>query len=313
MPTHPPTTPKFARSVKVIVPASSANLGPGFDCLGLALGLYNTIEMDIIPAGEGLDVDVRGEGRGQLPADATNLVVQSFNNICNALGYGPLAVYIRTTNNIPLGSGMGSSAAATVGGLVAANAVLNAGLSRQEILNRATRIEGHPDNASAALFGGLTASAMHGPQVRVTELSLPEMKVVVALPDIQVSTVQARAALPEKVPLKDAAFNIGQAIFVVKALQTQDYDMLKWAVTDRLHEPYRAELIPGYDEATRAARKKGAAVVISGAGPALTAFAPDKHNEIASAMRQAFQGAGVAARTFVLPVDTQGVQVSVRL
>lgn len=303
---------KFARRVKVVVPASTANLGPGFDCLGLALALYNTVELAVIPLGEGLDVDVHGEGQEVLPRDGSNLIMIAVNQIADAMGYGPVALYVRATNGIPLNSGLGSSAAATVGGLVAANALFEAQISREALLHRAYKIEGHPDNAAPAIFGGLTVTGAEGETVRLLELPLPPMQVVVVLPEVQLSTAAARAALPARVPLQDAVFNIGQAIFVAQALQQGDYDMLRWAMRDRLHQPYRKGLIPGYDAAVSAAREQGAAaVVLSGAGPSLAAFAPDHHQAIAAAMQAAFAGAGVAARAFVLPVDQQGVQVSV--
>ncbi len=141
---------------------------------------------------------------------------------------------------------------------------------------------------------------------------MPPLKVVIALPDLRLSTAEARAALPAQVPLKDAVFNIGRALFTVQALTQVDYDLLRFAMADRLHQPYRRSLIPGFDAVVMAARKAGAAAVaLSGAGPALVAFAPDRYWDIANAMQAAFAAAGLASRTFVLPVDRQGVQVQV--
>lgn len=303
---------RMAKRVKVVVPASSANLGPGFDALGLALGLYNTVEFEVIPLGEGLDVDVRGLGSESLPAGDQNLVMQAFNEIATSVGYGPVALYCRTTNDIPLSAGLGSSAAATVGGLAGANALFEAGLSRTALLTLAAEMEGHPDNVAAAIFGSLTMVAYDGGQLHCRELSVPNMEVVVVTPDIEVSTDSARAALPDAVPMRDAVHNIGHALFVTQALQKADYATLAWATRDRLHEYVRREMIPGYNEAIVAGKAAGAvAVTISGAGPSLAAFAPNSHQRIAREMQAAFEGVGVAAKARVLPVDKQGVQISV--
>jgi homoserine kinase len=219
---------------------------------------------------------------------------------------------LHEANHIPLGSGLGSSAATVVGGLAAANALVEGGLSRDELLRLAYELEGHPDNAAAALFGGLALVSANAEELLVRSLDVPAMKVVIALPEVRLSTAVARAALPEQAPLRDAVFNIGHALFTVQALTTGDADLLRWAVADRLHQPYRKRLIPGYEAVVAEARRAGAlAVALSGAGPSLVAFATDRHGDIASAMKAAFEAQGLACRTFVLPADRQGVQVSV--
>jgi len=298
--------------VRVIVPASTANLGPGFDCLGLALGIHNAFEFNVLEAGEGLQIEIGGEGKEKLKADTSNLAIQAANAVWESLGQSPLALKIKMMNNIPLGSGMGSSAAAIVGGLVAANALAGGSLTRTDLLRMATRIEGHPDNVAAAIFGGLTIVSHANEELMHTSLDVPPMKVAIALPNIKLSTADARAALPKQVPFSDAVFNMGRTAFVIQALQKGDYDLLSWAMTDKLHQPYRKKLIAGFDDVVNAARRVGArAVALSGAGPSIAAFAPDHHWEIAEAMKKAFEANGVACRTFVLPVDRQGVQISV--
>ena len=294
-------------SVSVSVPASTANLGAGFDCLALALDLRNTVEFEEVESG--LEVTVEGEGAGRVPLDAANLIVKAAGHVFARVNRRPRGLRVRATNRIPLGSGMGSSAAAVVGGLAAANALVEGGLSRDDLLRLAYEMEGHPDNAAAALFGGLTLVSAAGGEVLVRPLEVPPLTLVIALPDVQLSTAQARAALPAQVPLKDAVFNIGRALFTVQALTTGDAGLLRWAIADRLHQRYRSRLIPGYESVEAAALRAGAsAVALSGAGPSLVAFAPEGHTAIAEAMRIAFEAHGVACRTFVLGVDARGTE-----
>lgn len=298
------------KKVTVTIPASTANLGPGFDCLGLALGLRNTVEF--YETAQGLEIDVEGEGEDRIALDATNLIVRAAEAVFEKVSRRPAGLRLHAVNGVPVGSGMGSSSAAIVGGLAAANALVDGRLTREDLLRLATALEGHPDNVAAALFGGLTMASASGDELLVKTLPIPPLKVALALPELRLSTAEARAALPAQVPLKDAVFNIGRALFTVQALTQADFELLRFAMTDRLHQPYRKALIPGFDAAAGAARQAGAAAVaLSGAGPALVAFAPDKHWEIANAMKTAFVAAGLGCRTFVLPVDRQGVQVQV--
>ena len=300
--------------VRVTVPASTANLGPGFDCLGLALGLYNTFEVTALDPGEAVKIGIAGEGAGRLRTDRSNLIVRAIDAVYQRAGHPSVSLDIKATNGIPTGSGLGSSASAAVGGIAAANLLLGNLLSKLDMLRLAYQLEGHPDNAAAALFGGLTVVSAAGDDVLVDALVVPPLQVAIALPDVRLSTREAREALPKRVPLGDAVFNLGRAMFVVRALQSGDYDLLRRAMDDRLHQPYRRKLIPGFDAAERAAREAGAAAVaLSGAGPSLAAFAPDRHAEIAEAMRAAFEARGVNCRTFVLPVDREGVQMVSRV
>jgi homoserine kinase len=328
------------RKVRVSTPASTANLGAGFDCLALALNLRNVVELWDTGKGSGVEIDVEGEGAERVPLDTRNLIYQAAARVFERVGRGPAGTLrLHAVNAIPLGSGMGSSAASVVGGLVAANALVEGGLEREAILRMAYAMEGHPDNAAAALWGGLTLVSAEEKKVTekdrereregrgarqgegereresgvvVRRLEVPGMRLALALPAVRLSTAEARAALPAWVPRADAVFNVGHALFTVQALAAGDEALLRWAVADRLHEPYRERLIPGYGEAVRAAREAGAAAAaLSGAGPAVVAFAFRDHWEIAGAMQRAFQARGVEARTFVLPVDGQGVTVEV--
>jgi homoserine kinase len=312
--------------VTVTVPATTANLGPGFDCLGMALGLFNTIEVwafeqgDLPPADlpgdsgsrSDIGIGVIGEGAGELAEGLDNLILQSMARVFDKAGRRMPPMCARAINAIPLGAGLGSSAATAVGGVVAANAVLGSPFSRADLLRMAVEIEGHPDNAAPALLGGLVVVVAHADGVLTHPVSTPALQVVVVTPNFPLPTAQARAALPKLVPMSDAVFNIGRAVLVVDALEQGDFSLLKMAMDDRLHQPYRRELIPGYTQVAAAAVEAGAAAVaLSGAGPSLIAFAPDRHGAIAAAMNAAFRSVGVGSRAFILPLDRQGVRLSV--
>ncbi len=297
--------------VRVTVPATTANLGPGFDCLGLALGLYNTVELIAMPAGEPVQVEASGEGEMVLPLDDTNMVLQAARHLYKHVVAQECSFKLIANNAIPLSSGMGSSASATVAGLVAANALLSGPLDRENLLRLATELEGHPDNAAPALYGGLTVATQSGTDIHCRSHALPDSKVVIALPQIDISTHAARSALPAQVAMQDAVYNLGRVPFVIEALIAGDYETLRWAMTDRLHQPYRRELVTGFDTVTAAAKEAGAvAVVLSGAGPSMAAFTAKRHNEVAHAMQAAFEGHGIPARTFVLPIDRRGAHIS---
>lgn len=305
-------------NVTVAVPATTANLGPGFDCLGLALGLYNRVTLR---EWDGVRVTVRGEGAGALPVDESNPMVQAVCHLFERLGHTPAGLWLEQENGIPVAAGLGSSAAAILGGLLAANALLGNPLSRRAILAMATRLEGHPDNVASALYGGLVlvvegqvseGEASIGERgLMVDRIAIPEMRVVVVLPDYTLPTVQARAALPRQVPMADAVFNSGRLAMLIRALESGDYKRLGAAMEDRLHQPYRVPLIPGMAEAFRAAREEGAAAAtLSGAGPSIVAFAPENHQAIAESIAQAFAREGLESRRWILPIDRTGSVVA---
>jgi homoserine kinase len=298
--------------VSVTVPASTANLGAGFDCLALALALRNRVEVTDTGEGSGLALTVEGEGAATLPRDGRSLLVRAMEQVFRQVGRRPAGrLSIHTVNGIPLGSGMGSSAATIVGGLAAANALVQGGLDRLALLKLAYALEGHPDNVAAAVYGGLVLVSAEGETLQVQALPLAPLRVVIVLPEMRLPTAQARAALPAQVPLKDAVFNLGHALFTVQALAHGDEALLRWAIADRLHQPYRAKLIPGFAAVESAAREAGAiAVALSGAGPSLVAFASSQHEAIAAAMQAAFLAHGLKSRAFVLPVAAEGIIVN---
>ncbi|MFQ5435566.1 MAG: homoserine kinase, partial [Anaerolineae bacterium] len=293
---------KTMEPITVTIPATTANLGPGFDCLGLALALYNDITLTAVPGN--LHIIIEGEGADELPADESNLVYQAAARVFDWVGKRPSGLRNHQRNRIPGGSGLGSSAAATLGGIVAANGLVGGGLTDGEILRLATEMERHPDNVVPAFYGGLTLAVMGDDgRPHVEQIPVTPMQVVIVLPDFDLPTAEARAALPASVPLADAVFNIGRAGLVMRALERGDWAALTLAMRDRLHQPYRVPLIPGMAAAFTAAREAGAAAVaLSGAGPSAAAFAPNNHQAIARAMQEAFTAVNLPSRAWILPI-----------
>lgn len=291
--------------VHVSVPATTANLGPGFDCLGMALDLRNHVIFE--KAESGLFMEVVGEGAGRLPVDKSNLVWRAAEMLFDQVGQRPKGLFVRQNNHIPVGSGLGSSAAAVLGGLLAANALVGNPLNRDEILEMAADMEGHPDNVTPALVGGLTIAVATDSGLVIERIAPPAGQVAVVLPDYQLSTAAARRALPRQIPMVDAIFNLSRVGLLIRALERADYERLTVAMNDKLHQPYRIRLIPGMAGAFRAGRDAGAsAVVLSGAGPSVVAFAPHGHDRIAMAMSQAFELQGLKSRTWILALDMEG-------
>jgi homoserine kinase len=293
--------------VSVDVPASTANLGPGFDCLGLALELRN--ELQLSESDASLRVEIRGEGEGELPGDATNLTVQAAFAVFDRLGERRRGLAFACHNHIPLGSGLGSSAAAAVAGAMAANALVTGDLSAEQILAIAYEIEGHADNAAASLYGGLNAVAADTEGLMVRQLPVAHFKLAVVVPDVSLPTATMRQALPDSLPLEDAVFNIGHTLMLTEALRTGDLDLLAFGTQDRLHQPHRVVHIPGFEAVRSAALSAGAlAVTLSGAGPGMVAFGGDA-DHVAAAMVDEFGQAGVVARSWVLPIASQGARI----
>ena len=288
------------------VPASSANLGPGFDSLGLALALYNTVVVES-PA-SGLEIEIEGEGLGVLPSDANNLVIRAARARCETRNSALPGMRIRMVNGIPVGAGLGSSAAAALAGMALADVLANGEISKEDLLGPAFELEGHPDNAAAALFGGLVLVTIAGGRPISRRVPIPELMVALALPDLKLPTQTMRRALPKTVSLKAAASNIGLAALTVEALRHEDYDLLAQVSQDHLHPPHRKSFIPGFDRVVDAGKQAGAAaVVLSGAGPSLVAFAADGHAAIAEAMVEAFKAVGLEARSLILGADMEGL------
>ena len=291
--------------VRVRVPASSANLGPGFDALALALALYNEAEIE---ESDRVSVTVHGEGAGRLDTGSANVVARGAAMAFEAVGRVFRGATIHCVNRIPLGRGLGSSAAAWVGGLVGANALLGSPLDRDALVTLASRAEGHPDNVAAAVLGGLTVScSTEGGVVAVALPVPPAVRWVVLVPETESATRDARAILPDTVPRADAVFNVQRVSLLLAALGAGRADLLGVAMCDRLHQPYRLRLFPWMTAVEAAAREAGAlGCVLSGAGPAILAAVYDSANDVARAMEGALRAAGTAGRALSLAVDTAG-------
>jgi homoserine kinase len=294
--------------VHVRIPATSANLGPGFDALGLALALHNEV---VAEEAEGLGVDIRGEGEGRLATDERNVVARGMRMAFEAAGRPFKGCALQCENRIPMSRGLGSSAAAWVGGLVAGNALLGEPLDRAALLALAARAEGHPDNVAAALLGGLTVSCSLPEGARAIALPVPvEIQWVALIPEVTSATSEARAVLPASVPRQDAVFNVQRVALLLAALQARTLDALAPALDDRLHQPYRLRLFPWMPDVVRAAREGGAVgCVLSGAGPSLLAVVAGTRgaaDSVGRAMEAALARAGVRGEARTLAVDSQG-------
>ena len=293
-------------SVIVQAPATTANLGPGFDSLGLALDLHNEIELALA---DETTVEIEGEGTDQLPRDDTHLVLRSARILADESGLTVPGWQLRQRNAIPLARGLGSSSAAIVAGLVAADALLELGLSREDLLEIAAKIEGHPDNVAPALYGGLTVCCANE-RLCCLPLPPPALKVVVAIPDFEVSTEAARQVMPREVAHGDAVFNVAHVAMTLAAFLDGRHEFLGCGMLDKLHEPYRAHLVPGFEHVREAALRSGAyAVCLSGSGPTVAAFADHYESDIAAVMCPAFLEAGVQAKSLILEPVAEGARV----
>ncbi|MEW5799741.1 MAG: homoserine kinase, partial [Bacteroidota bacterium] len=293
------------------IPCSTSNLGPGFDTLGLALNRYLFLDVTLSEAKSPAKITVEGNGKEHIADDESNLVICAMKAAAKLLKKELPPFHLQMKNEIPAYGGLGGSGAAIAGGIFLANELLKGNLSREEMLNIAVEIEGHPDNVSAALFGGLTINCYNGNgkvHCRSVKIVKP-LSVVTCSPHFQVQTKQARKILPQQIPLKDAVTNIENAASLVAALMSGDFDTLRYVTADRLHEQYRAPLIPGYDEVKKAVLEAGAlSFNISGAGPTVFAFAVKNEKEIADSMVKAFEKNNQKATAEVMSVENDGIE-----
>ena len=301
--------------IKIRVPATTANLGPGFDCLGLSLKLYLNLEIEEIE--EGFVVEYRGEGAEKFSAKkkedtliwkSINLVLKRTHKDIHKKG-----LKIKALNEIPVTRGLGSSASAIIGGIVGAARLYNIDFTDQEMLELALSLEGHMDNIVPALIGGLTLAYKTGQEeIRWIRIKTPpDLRIVVAIPEFTLNTGKMRKILPQKVALPEAIFNLSRSALLVNALQNSDWEVLAEAMEDRLHQPYRAPFIPGIEDMFSQIKETGlAGIALSGSGPSVVSLTKKgREGEISKIMKDAFLNAGITCRTLVLEADLEGTKL----
>ena len=290
------------------VPATSANLGAGFDSFGLALDLHN--DVTLIPDAP-FRVEISGEGAESLPRDRSNLVARTVVRYFDVVGRPTPAFGLRLTNRIPMTGGLGSSSTALVGGLLVANRLVGDLLGPEDLLRVSFELEGHPDNVAPALLGGLILSVVDGGRLTTVSIPLPPgLRAVLFLPRFSTSTREARRLLPARVPYADAVFNLSRAALFVAAMTSGRLDLLRTATQDRLHQPYREVLFPRMRDLFQAALSSGAlAVWLSGSGSALLALTAGRAEAVAEGFTSAARAAGVAGRARVVDLAADGATV----
>ncbi len=298
-------------AIRVRVPASSANLGPGFDALALALGLY--LRCTLRRSEQGLTIEASGTDSAAIPRDDSNLIFRAFCRLASAESREQVALEIE--NEIPLGRGLGSSAAAILAGLALANEWEGLSHSKEQLIEMASEMEGHPDNVAAAARGGLVISCQAEDGAVISVISMqspisPAIAVVLVVPNFQLSTEAARAALPQQYSRRDAVFNVQRVALLLAALREGNTKVLAEAMQDRLHQPYRALLVPGFQEVLRLRNVPGLlGVALSGAGPSVVAFCNDQPAEVGEAIAACFRRHQVTAEVRRLAVDSEGLVV----
>ena len=291
----------------VKVPATSANMGPGFDCLGMALDIWNTVTIE--PGEHG--IEITGEGADVLPKGPSNLIFKCFRAVFERLDRPVPQVKIICHNEIPVSRGLGSSSAGIVGGLMAANSMCGDPISQHQLLELAVEIEGHPDNVAPAMLGGCQIGVQDDGRLITGQVPLPrELKAVLFVPDVPMSTDQARKILPSTVDRADAVYNIGRVALLVRALTTGDLQHLNVATQDRLHQPARQELFFPMKNILRGAMDAGAlGVFLSGAGSSVLALTTDKEFTIGYEMADAASKSGIGGEIKVTRPSAKGAYV----
>ena len=305
--------------VSVKVPATTANLGPGFDSLGLALPIYNTITVEeTIMPGTGIEINIIDETNEQdiisIPTDENNIVYKAIELLYNSIGQTPSELKITIKTQIPIARGLGSSAAVIVGGLLAANELLGKPADEAALLSIATEIENHPDNITPALVGGFVVSSLEDDgSVVYSKMNWPkDWNITVCIPDYELSTSIARSVLPAEVPMKDAIFNLKHTAMLVQAVNTHDEKLMKIALDDRLHQQYRERLIPGLKEIKDALKHEEnvMGVVISGAGPSVLVISYGNNlDKIRNTVSHVWDELNVKSKILTLKVEENGSQV----
>ena len=308
--------------ISVKVPATTANLGAGFDCLGMALPIYNTITIEetVLP-GTGIQINVINDENisndlilEHVPQDENSIIYKAVELLYNSIGQIPGELKITVQSQIPIARGLGSSASVIVGGLLAANELLGKPADEVALLSIATEVEGHPDNVTPAIVGGLVLSSLEDDgRIIYTKLDWPEeWAITVCVPDFELSTDIARSVLPKEVPMQDAVFNAKRLGMFVQAVNTHDEDLMRLALQDRLHQPYRMKLVPGLEKITDTLKHEEDVLgcVLSGAGPSILIISRKNNlDKIKNIVKDTWTEFNVKADIMTLPVETQGAEV----
>jgi homoserine kinase len=300
--------------VKVRVPATTANLGPGFDVFGAALSLYNEFEAEYTQNNKKTFFVLKGEGKKSICKGEKNLFWQSMQKTFKLLGeckYNLKNLNITINIGIPLSGGLGSSASAIVGGIVLANALCANKLDKTQVADLAVKIEGHPDNVVPALYGGICVYSKDGDHGTVVQLPIPKLKVVLCVPAFELRTKRSRQVLPKCVDLQDIVFNTSRVALLTAAFCCLDFELLKLGMQDKIHQPYRGKMIPAMNEVLYAALSCGAyGACLSGSGPTLAAFcsAEDALN-VQKGMLKRWKKDSVRAKAYVLDIDAKGATI----
>lgn len=297
--------------LKVKLPATTANLGSGYDSIGAALNIFNFIELE--ETDNGLLIEVEGEGKDIIEKNKSNLVYKAVRKVFEKTGTPLKGLKIKLINNIPIARGLGSSAACIVGGILGANYLLSKPLPDEELLKIAVEMEGHPDNIVPAFLGGVVVSCLSEQGITHMKLNgINGLKFVVVVPDFMIETSLSRKVVPQTVDIKDATYNIGRASLLAAGLALGNLEVLKEATKDRLHQPYRNKLIPGMMEVINAAEANGAlGSFLSGSGPTVIALANNNIEAIGLAMEKAFKQEGIDSKVYITELCLEGAKLYV--
>lgn len=296
--------------IQVEIPATTANLGPGFDCIGAALNITNKIIVEKKSCG--IEIDILGEGTKQIKRDEENLVYKAIKKVYDKANASLEGIKITLVNKIPIARGLGSSAACIVGGITAANEMLNKPFNTHQLLKIAVEMEGHPDNVVPAMIGGVVISVIDN-NGKVRFIKIPNkfpLKFVIIVPDFIVKTADARKVLPKTVDYADAVFNVGRASMLAASLALGEFQHLNMAVEDRLHQPYRKKLIPYMEQVMKTAKEYGAlASFLSGAGPSVIAITKSQEKTLGNAIKEIYRKNEMNCSLFYTQITSSGVRI----
>ncbi len=300
----------MSQKISARIPASTTNLGPGFDVLGLALQLYSTVTLEI--TGCQTEVVISGIDVNKIPSTPEHVAFQAVESIFLRSGVQqPKGLKLSIANGIPAIRGLGGSGTAILGGLLTANFLCGNPFSDSDLLNFATAIEGHPDNVAASLYGGMVISVQEEKHIHTIQLACdPALHVVLAIPEFTLSTQKARSVLPKTIDFADAIYNISRSSLLVASIATGKLEMLPVAMKDKLHQPYRSTLIPGFDDVVEAATSAGAlSIALSGAGPTVAAYCLNNMDRVGNQMQDVFKQHGISCEIMALSADLEGAKI----